>query len=119
MVQLSTTSGYCQIYPQFGSLDLTGLSGLTKVKDMAKVYNMHDAKSNLSKLIEEVLSGESVTIARAGQPLVDLTPHSPKKKFVLGSLAHLIEYNMTDEEEKEFFAPEPWDPWAGEDLSKW
>ena len=86
---------------------------------MAKLYNIHDAKSNLSKLIEEVLSGESVTIARAGQPLVDLTPHSPKKKFVLGSLAHLIEYNMTDEEEKDFFAPEPWDPWAGEDLSKW
>jgi prevent-host-death family protein len=83
---------------------------------MAKIYNMHDAKSNLSKLIEEVLSGESVTIARAGHPLVDLTPHAPKKRFVLGSLAHLIENNMTDEE---FFAPEPWDPWAGEDLSKW
>jgi prevent-host-death family protein len=49
---------------------------------MAKMYNMHDAKSNLSKLIEEVLSGESVTIARAGLPLVDLTPHAPKKRFV-------------------------------------
>jgi prevent-host-death family protein len=86
---------------------------------MAKIYNMHDAKSNLSKLIEEVLAGESVTIARSGQPLVDLMPHTPKKKFVLGSMTHLIEFNMTDEQEKEFFAPEPWDPWAGEDLSKW
>jgi prevent-host-death family protein len=86
---------------------------------MAKVYNMHDAKSNLSKIIEEVLSGESVTIARAGQPLVDLTPHTTKKRFVLGSLAHLVEHTMTDEEEREFFASEPWDPWAGEDLSKW
>lgn len=80
---------------------------------------MHDAKSNLSKLIEEVLAGESVTIARSGLPLVDLTPHTPKQKFSLGSLAHLVEFNMTDEEEQEFFAPEAWDPWAGEDLSKW
>jgi prevent-host-death family protein len=85
---------------------------------MAKVYNMHDAKSNLSKLIEEVLSGESVTIARAGLPLVDLTPHA-SKRFALGSLSHLVEHNMTDDEEKDFFAAAPWDPWAGEDLSKW
>jgi prevent-host-death family protein len=86
---------------------------------MANIYNMHDAKSNLSKLIEQVLAGESVTIARAGKPLVDLTRHEPPKKFVLGSLKHLIENNMTEDEEKEFFAPEPWEPWAGEDLAKW
>jgi prevent-host-death family protein len=85
---------------------------------MAKIYNMHDAKSNLSKLIEEVLSGEAVTIARAGLPLVDLTPHAAKK-FIPGSLSHLVEVNMTEDEEKEFFAPVLWDPWAGEDLSKW
>jgi prevent-host-death family protein len=86
---------------------------------MANIYNMHDAKSNLSKLIEQVLAGESVTIARAGKPLVDLTRHEPPKKFELGSLSHLIDYNMTDEQEKEFFAPEPWDAWAGEDIAKW
>ena len=71
---------------------------------MAKVYNIQDAESNLPKLIDEVLSGEDVSISRSGQPLVDLSPHPvPKKKFVLGSLAHLIENNMTDEEEKAFF----------------
>lgn len=36
---------------------------------------MHEAKSQLSKLIEAVLGGESVTIARAGKPVVDLVPH--------------------------------------------
>lgn len=36
---------------------------------------MHEAKSQLSKLIEAVLAGESVTIARAGKPVVDLVPH--------------------------------------------
>ena len=85
---------------------------------MAKVYNMHDAKSNLSRLIEEVLAGESVTIARAGLPLVDLTPHAPRKPQP-GFMSHLIVSNMTDDEEQAFFAPEPWDPWAGEDATKW
>jgi prevent-host-death family protein len=82
---------------------------------MAKVYNMHDAKSNLSKIIEEVLAGESVTIARAGHPLVDLTPHIVPK-FQLGFMADLVEHVMTEAEEAEFFSS--WDPaeWEEESL---
>ncbi|WP_306469991.1 type II toxin-antitoxin system Phd/YefM family antitoxin [Georgenia satyanarayanai] len=37
--------------------------------------NVHEAKSQLSRLIEAVLAGEPVTIARAGKPVVDLVPH--------------------------------------------
>lgn len=37
--------------------------------------NMHEAKTNLSQLVDKVLSGEKVTIAKAGKPLVDLIPH--------------------------------------------
>lgn len=37
--------------------------------------NVHEAKSQLSRLIEAVLAGQSVTIARAGKPVVDLVPH--------------------------------------------
>ncbi|MGF1480848.1 MAG: type II toxin-antitoxin system Phd/YefM family antitoxin [Cyanophyceae cyanobacterium] len=37
-----------------------------------KVANIHEAKSNLSKLIESVLAGEEVVIAKAGKPLVRL-----------------------------------------------
>lgn len=36
---------------------------------------MHEAKTQLSALVERVLQGESVTIARAGAPVVDLVPH--------------------------------------------
>ena len=39
--------------------------------------NVHEAKSQLSKLIEAVLSGQRVTIARAGKPAVDLVAHRP------------------------------------------
>lgn len=37
--------------------------------------NVHEAKSQLSRLIEAVLAGQPVTIARAGKPVVDLVPH--------------------------------------------
>lgn len=39
---------------------------------MPTQVNVHEAKSQLSKLIEKVLAGEQVTIARAGKPVVDL-----------------------------------------------
>ena len=38
--------------------------------------NVHEAKSQLSRLIEAALAGERVTIARAGKPVVDLVVHS-------------------------------------------
>ena len=36
--------------------------------------NIHEAKSQLSKLVERAMSGEEVIIARAGRPLVRLVP---------------------------------------------
>ena len=35
--------------------------------------NIHEAKTNLSRLIEQVAGGETVIIAKAGKPLVKLT----------------------------------------------
>jgi prevent-host-death family protein len=37
-------------------------------------FNVHDAKTNLSQLIEAALRGETVTIARRGKPAVKLVP---------------------------------------------
>ena len=37
--------------------------------------NMHEAKSQLSKLGEKVWAGENVVIARSGKPYLDLLPH--------------------------------------------
>ena len=37
--------------------------------------NMHEAKSSLSKLVERVLDGEDVVIARAGKPVARLVPY--------------------------------------------
>lgn len=38
-----------------------------------KTVNMHQAKSQLSKLVEEALAGQDVVIARNGVPAVRLT----------------------------------------------
>lgn len=38
------------------------------------VVNMHQAKSQLSKLVERACKGDEVIIARNGEPLVRLTP---------------------------------------------
>ncbi len=43
-----------------------------------RVVNMHEAKSNLSKLVEEALEGEEVIIAKAGKPVAKLIPYEPK-----------------------------------------
>ena len=56
-------------------------------------YNIHEAKSQLSKLIEAVQEGETVTIARAGKPVAVLGPlraHSvPRRRGVLKGQIHL------------------------------
>jgi len=46
---------------------------------MAQV-NVHDAKTQLSKLLARVAAGEEIIIARAGKPVAKLVPVEQKKK---------------------------------------
>ena len=50
------------------------------------VVNISDAKTNLSKLVDMVYHGEKVVIAKNNLPLVDLVPHKPEGKRILGLL---------------------------------
>jgi prevent-host-death family protein len=43
------------------------------VKDIMKTVNIHEAKTQLSKLVEEASKGESFIIAKAGKPIVKVT----------------------------------------------
>jgi prevent-host-death family protein len=38
------------------------------------IVNIHEAKTHLSKLVEQVEQGETVVIARAGKPVARLVP---------------------------------------------
>ena len=42
--------------------------------------NMHEAKSKLSALAEKVWQGETVVIAKAGKPYLDLLPHREEQR---------------------------------------
>ena len=53
--------------------------------------NIHEAKTQLSKLIDRAVKGEAFVIAKAGKPLVRVTAiDSPKTPKRLGFLAGQI-----------------------------
>ena len=45
-----------------------------------KTSNIHEAKSQLSKLIDRAMRGEEIVIAKAGQPMVRLVPFQTDQK---------------------------------------
>jgi prevent-host-death family protein len=38
-------------------------------------FNIHEAKTHLSKLLERLAAGEEIVIARAGKPVAKLVPY--------------------------------------------
>lgn len=52
---------------------------------MPETYNMHDAKTQLSRLAERAAEGEEIVIARNGRPLARLVRfEEPRKPRRLG-----------------------------------
>ena len=50
-----------------------------------ETVNIHQAKTHFSRLINRVVAGEEIVIAKAGKPLVKLVPvASPKTQRPLG-----------------------------------
>ena len=45
-----------------------------------KTVNIHEAKTHLSRLVEEVNAGEEIVIAKAGKPQARLVPLRPERK---------------------------------------
>ena len=41
---------------------------------MVKRVNMHEAKTHLSRLVEEAVAGQAFVICKAGKPMVRVTP---------------------------------------------
>jgi prevent-host-death family protein len=52
-----------------------------------KTYNIHEAKTHLSRLVEDAAAGEEIVIAKAGKPMVRLVAVSSQEgPRVLGRL---------------------------------
>lgn len=45
---------------------------------MARTVNIHEAKTHLSRLLQEVVAGGEIVIAKAGTPLARLVPMGPR-----------------------------------------
>lgn len=52
-----------------------------------RTVNIHEAKTHLSRLVEEVSEGAEVIIAKAGKPVARLVSAKKAKKRKLGLLA--------------------------------
>jgi antitoxin (DNA-binding transcriptional repressor) of toxin-antitoxin stability system len=68
-------------------------------------YTVHQAKTNLSRLLEEAASGKEVIIARGKEPVAQLVAiGKARKKRQLGTMAGQISYSagafapLTDQE---------------------
>ena len=44
---------------------------------MATIVNIHQAKTHLSRFVEEVAAGAEIIIAKAGKPVARLVPIAP------------------------------------------
>ena len=49
-----------------------------------RIVNVHEAKTHLSRLLERVIHGEEVIIARAGTPVARLVAFQPSRARALG-----------------------------------
>ena len=70
--------------------------------------NVHEAKTNLSRLLAQVEAGEDVVIARNGKPVARLVACKPRGKRKFGSMKGLIKLDDS------FF-----DPLPEEELRLW
>lgn len=63
-----------------------------------QTVNIHEAKTQLSKLVEQAAKGESFIIAKAGKPMVQVVALDvpvPKKKRRLGAMEGM--YTVPDD----------------------
>lgn len=73
-----------------------------------QVVNIHEAKTNLSKLLEKTLKGEDVVIAKAGKPIAKLVAYQPKLKprvpgLLKGKIFMSEDFNDEDPEINKLF----------------
>ena len=71
-----------------------------------KTVNMHEAKTHLSKLVEQALQGQPFVIAKAGKPLVQVTMIETVSPQRTGFLKGQVEI------------PEDFDDMAAEDIKQ-
>lgn len=71
------------------------------------VYKVHQAKTNLSRLLKEACAGKEVVISRGNQPVARIVAIPSRKKRVLGGY-----------EDQAWAAPDAFDPLTDEEMKE-
>jgi prevent-host-death family protein len=62
--------------------------------EAARQYNVHEAKTHFSRILEQVATGEDVVISKAGEPVAKVVPLRARvKRTGRGSLQGQIRIN--------------------------
>ncbi|HQS99307.1 MAG: prevent-host-death protein [Hydrogenophilales bacterium 16-64-46] len=69
--------------------------------------NIHDAKTQLSRLVEQAAQGESFIIAKAGKPMVKVIPLGPGEAGTASRLGFMA---------GEFSVPDDFDQMGGSEI---
>lgn len=80
-----------------------------------KTYNIHEAKTHLSKILNEVKEGEVVYIAKSGKKLVELKPVEQKKKKIPWGLLKDKMW-VADDWDSEETNREIWEEWENKEF---
>jgi prevent-host-death family protein len=84
--------------------------------------NIHEAKTHLSRLLEQAAAGERVVISKAGKPIADLVPHQAAS-VTFGGLKGEVTYDdqafgLDPDIQRMFYGPEPGQPGEADNLSR-
>jgi prevent-host-death family protein len=96
----------------------------TLEKPKPRIVNMHEAKTNLSKLVEAVENGENIVIARNGKPairLAKLEEQIEEKGWSDEMMAYFAEVlaKPVSELEPDFLVTAPYDKTADRNPFDW
>lgn len=75
---------------------------------MTYIFNMHEAKTKLSKLVDLAMAGETVELAKHGLPVAQIIPIEQKKRPLLGEFEPL-KFELTPELLAPAISAEEWE----------
>jgi antitoxin (DNA-binding transcriptional repressor) of toxin-antitoxin stability system len=80
-----------------------------------KTFNIHEAKTHLSRLIEQAIQGEAFFIAKAGKPLVKVIPLNTPESLNMNRLGFMTGQIQVPEDFDQMGASEIQDLFGGAD----
>lgn len=74
-----------------------------------KTINIHEAKTHLSRLVEEVAKGKEFIIAKAGKPMVKVSPLMDEEVYSKKRLGFMLD---------EISVPDDFDSMGADDVAR-